>query len=163
MHIHHQGGNNFYGGNTHSSGLSSSAKPAPGGVYSAPTPPSTHSGAGAGGSGSGHGSSSHGSPGTTATASKPLYGGQQAGSSSGAAGGGGGGVSGSAGPGGMGAMQQGQQGQQAPQVRVDSAQRVGGGGGELVFFRLCFVSIVWTRSVAALSASGVDLRQVGGD
>lgn len=91
---------NFYGSTA--STLSSAAKPSPGGVYSAPTPPSAHGGAVA--SGGGHGSSSHGSPGTGA--SKPLYGAQQSGVSSGS------GVSGTGGPGGMGGMQQGGQPQQ---------------------------------------------------
>lgn len=77
--------------------MSSAAKPAPGGVYSAPTAPTVHGGGA-------HGNSSHGSPGTASVAaaaavaaSKPLYGAQQA---SGA------GVSGAGGPGGMGGMQQ---------------------------------------------------------
>lgn len=116
---------NFYSSNT--SSLSSAAKPAPGGVYSAPTPPSVHGGGG-------HGSSSHGSPGTgaaaAAVASKPLYGAQQTGVSSA------GGVSGGGVPGGMGGMQQ--AGQQQPQqvggeVRIivvegKQAARAGKGG-----------------------------------
>lgn len=100
---------NFYGSN--SSGLSSAAKP-PAGVYPAPTTQSVH----------GVHTSSHGSPGTTASASKPLYGGQPAGVS------GTGGVGGAGGPGSMGGMQQG--GQQ-PTQQVWRRERGGGHEGSV--------------------------------